>query len=75
MKRLYNFYIEDEQMKEIDARLFAELGEQQKGLRSALIRVLFNEYLRSAPSQELSKKIIADYVENTLKNKRDWSRK
>ena len=65
MKRLFNFYLEDEVRDKANEKLKNLLGETTKGALASLIRVMINDFIAEEDQIKLSK-LTADILENYM---------
>jgi hypothetical protein len=73
MKRLFNFYLDDDVRDEVTEKLERLIGEKPKGTVSALIRVLLKQFL-ATPDDKVNPLLLsaidAEYEYSAKLNKR-----
>jgi len=71
MKKLFNFYLEDEIKEKVTAKLTKEIGHTEKGALASLIRVMLYDYLATEEvNPGLIKRVMDEYIYTQTKNKR-----
>lgn len=71
MKSLFNFYLDDNIKTKAIEKLNNSLGEENKGMLSAYLRVVISDFVKEPNiSKELADKIKQEYSYSTKKNKR-----
>ena len=73
MKRLFNFYLDDDIKKKANDKLTNLLGETTKGALAALIRVQLEKFIEEQDPKvltELAANVLNNYMECQFSNKR-----
>lgn len=71
MKKLFNFYLEDEIKEKVTTKLTKEIGKTEKGALASLIRVMLYDYLATEEvNPSLIKRVMDEYIYTQTKNKR-----
>ena len=73
MKRLFNFYLDDDTKKKVNSKLANLLGETTKGALASLIRVQLEQFLEEQDPKvlaEIAGKVLNNYMECQFSNKR-----
>lgn len=73
MKRLFNFYLDDDVRKKCNEKLANLLGETTKGALASLIRVQLEEFLEEKDEVALTStasKVLEHYMECQYSSKR-----
>lgn len=73
MKKLFNFYLDDNIKEAAIKKLEDKMGKREKGAFASLIRVMLNDFVLNkddAYINELIKLVETEYAYSQLKNKR-----
>ena len=70
MKKLFNFYLEDDVKKQVTQKLEDTMGKTEKGALAALIRVLLQKFMLDDDVVDLCKAVAEEYEYTQTKNKR-----
>ena len=71
MKKLFNFYLEDEVKDKVILKLTQEIGHTEKGVLASLIRVMLADFLLAEEvDKNLIKRVTDEYIYTQKKNKR-----
>lgn len=73
MKKLFNFYIEENVIEVVQSKLTRLTGDKPKGQVASLIRVLLNQFIHTPDDKVdplLLDAIVAEYQYTQIKNKR-----
>lgn len=73
MKKLFNFYVEENVIEAVQSKLTRLTGDKPKGQIASLIRVLLNQFIHTPDDKVdplLLDAIVAEYQYTQIKNKR-----
>lgn len=73
MKRLFNFYLDDDVREQATKKINNLLGGTNKGALAALIRSMLNDFVECEDDEQLNTlaiKVMSNYIECQHSNKR-----